>query len=145
MRIPVKIPMALLADEANVSQEGKLNVLGVFDRLAAATFPTVHPKMVFAFRVQAEYADMGRTFPVRVRLVDEDGGVLFQADMEMGAPQVQPGDFITANQVLALVGVMFPRPGTYKFELTIGELPAHETPLAVLQAPGWPEAETAPN
>ena len=59
----MKIPMALLADEANVSQEGKLNVLGVFDRIAAAGFPTVHPKMVFVFRVQAEYADAGRELP----------------------------------------------------------------------------------
>jgi hypothetical protein len=145
MRIAVKIPMALLADEANVSQEGKLNVLGVFDRLASATFPTVHPKMVFAFRVQAEYGDTGRTFPVRVRLVDDDGGVLFEANGDMGAPQVEPGEFLTANQVFALVGVMFPKPGLYKFELTVGDLPAHETPLMVMQAPGWPESDAAPN
>ena len=58
----MKIPMAFLADEANISQEGKLNVLGIFDRIAAAEFPVVHPRMVFAFRVQADFGDGGVAF-----------------------------------------------------------------------------------
>lgn len=126
--------MAFLADEANVSQEGKLNVLGIFDRIAASAFPTVHPRMVFAFRVQAEYADSGRPFTVRVRLVDEDGGVLFEANGEMMAPEVQPGEFSTANQVFTLVGVQFPQPGHYKFVIDIDDIRPHETPFAVVEA-----------
>jgi hypothetical protein len=128
--------MAFLADEANVSQEGKLNVMGIFDRITAGTFPVVHPKMVFAFRVQAEYADSGRPFTIRVRLVDEDGGVLFEASGEMTAPAVKPGEFLTANQMFALVGVQFPRSGTYKFVVNLGDLAPHETPFAVVQASG---------
>jgi hypothetical protein len=130
----MKIPMAFLADEANVSQEGKLNVLGIFDRIASGAFPTVHPRMVFAFRVQAEFTDSGKPFAVRVRLIDEDGGVLFDANGEMVAPEVQPGEFSTANQVFTLVGVQFPQPGNFKFVINLGELPPHETPFAVVQA-----------
>ena len=131
----MKIPNAFLADEANVSQDGKLNVLGVFDRIAAAGFPTVHPKMVFVFRVQAEYVDNGRAFPVRVRLVDEDGGVLFEATGDLTPPAVAPGGFVSANQLFTLVGVQFPRPGTYKFTIDLGDLPVHETPLVVQELP----------
>ena len=80
--------MALVADEANISQEGKLNVLGAFDRIAAPKFPTIHPKMVFVFRVEAGYGDGGVSVPVRVRLIDDDGGVLFDAGGEMRAPKV---------------------------------------------------------
>ena len=138
------IPMALLADEANVSQEGKLNVLGVFDRIAAPTFPTVHPKMVFVFRVQSEYMDAGLSFVVRLRLVDEDGQVLFEAGGELVPPAVAPGDFASANQIFTLVGTGFPRPGSYKFVLNVGDLPAHETPLNVLEAP-WAPQDGAPN
>lgn len=130
----MKIPVAFLADEANVSQEGKLNVLGIFDRIAAPAFPTVHPRMVFAFRVQAEYADSGQPFAVRVRLVDEDGGALFEANGEIVAPPVPPGEFSTANQVFTLVGVQFPQPGLYKFVIELGGLPPHETPFTVVQA-----------
>lgn len=126
--------MALVADEANVSQEGKLNVLGVFDRIAASNFPTVHPKMVFVFRVQAEFGDAGQIFPVRVRLMDEDGGALFEASGEITAPRVSPGEVLTANHMFALVGVGFPRPGDYKFVVHVGELSPHETPLTVVKA-----------
>lgn len=129
----MKIPNAFLADEANVSQDGKLNVLGIFDRVAAPSFPTMHPKMVFVVRVQAEYADNGGSFPLRVRLVDEDGGVLFEAGGELSPPEVQPGDFAIANQLFTLIGIGFPRPGSYKFVVNIGDLPAHETPLTLHQ------------
>lgn len=131
----MKIPMAFLADEANISQEGKLNVLGVFDRISAGEFPVLHPRMVFAFRVQADYSDTGRAFPVRVRMVDEDGQVMFEATGEITAPQVPPGEFSTANQVFTLVGVQFSQPGTYKFVVNVGSLEAHETPFLVQAEP----------
>lgn len=131
----MKIPMAFLADEANVSQEGKLNVLGVFDRIAADQFPVVHPRMVYAFRVQAEFSDAGRAWPVQVRLVDEDGGVLFEANGEINAPLVPPGEFATANQVFTLVGVQFTQPGIYRFLVTLGGAGEHETPFIVSAPP----------
>lgn len=131
----MKIPVALLADEANISQEGKLNILGAFDRIAAGRFPTLHPRMVFVFRVHAEYADAGERFPTRVRLMDEDGATLFEASGELVAPPLAPGEFITANQIFTLVGLRFPRAGHYKFVLNVGDLRPHETPLRVMQAP----------
>jgi hypothetical protein len=123
--------MAVLADEANVSQEGKLNLLGIFDRIAAAEFPVVHPKMVFAFRVEAEYGDAGRTFPVRVSMEDEDGTALFQAEGEIMAPTVPPGEFSTANQIFAMVGVQFPTPGMYRFLVRVGDTARAEAPFLV--------------
>lgn len=126
--------MAMLADEANVSQEGKLNVLGAFDRITAASFPMVHPKMVFIFRVQAEFGDGGQLFPVRVRLMDADGETLFETSGEFVPPRVSPGEILTANQLFALVGTRFPNPGDYKFVVNVGDLPPHETPLTVVQS-----------
>lgn len=124
--------MALIADEANISQEGKLNVLGAFDRIAAAKFPVIHPKMVFVFRIEAGYGDGGRKEAVRVRLMDADGVVLFEAGGEIGAPEVGPGDFATAYQLFTLAGIRFPEPGPYKFVITLGELAPHETPLQLV-------------
>lgn len=129
----MKIPMALIADEANISQEGKLNVLGVFDRIASASFPMVHPKMVFVFRIEAEFGDGGRALPVRVRLIDADGGVLFEAGGEIMAPVVEPGDFATTNQIFALLGIRFEHAGNYKFVVNLGDLPPHETPLTTFR------------
>ena len=115
----MRIPMAFLADEANISQEGKLNVLGIFDRIAAAEFPVVHPRMVFAFRVQAEFADGGRSFPVQVIMVDDQDSLLFEATGDISPPIVPPGEFSTANQVFTMVGMAFPRPGVYRVEVLL--------------------------
>lgn len=131
--VRLKIPMALVADEANISQEGKLNVLGVFDRIGAASFPMVHPKMVFVFRIEAAYGDGGVSVPVRVRLMDADGGAIFEAGGDLVAPQVAPGDFATANQLFTLLGIRFPAPGMYKFVINLGDLTPHETPLLAIQ------------
>ncbi len=126
--------MAVLADEANVSQEGKLNLMGIFDRIAAADFPVMHPKLVFAFRVEAEFADSGRLFPVRVSMVDEQGTPMFEAAGEMMVPPVPPGEYSTANQLFSIVGLQFPRAGVYRFVVRVGDTPAHETPLLVQAA-----------
>lgn len=126
--------MAVLADEANVSQEGKLNLMGIFDRIAAAEFPVVHPKLVFAFRVEAEFSDSARMFPIRVTMEDEDGAVLFEAAGELMAPPVTPGEYSTSNQIFSLVGLQFPRAGMYRFVVRLGDAPAHETPLLVQPA-----------
>lgn len=127
----MKIPVAFLADEANISQDGKLNVLGIFDRIGAASFPTVHAKMVFGFRVQTGYGDAGRAFAVRVRMVDEDGAALFEAGGEMVAPPVPPGELSTTSQVFTLVGVQFDQPGTYKFLVLADGRVLQETPFVV--------------
>lgn len=130
----MKIPMAFLADEANISQEGKLNVLGIFDRIASVEFPVIHPRMVFAFRVQAEFADGGRSFPVQVTMEDEDDNILFEATGDINPPVVPPGEFSTANQVFTLVGMTFPRPGLYRFVVNIQGLEPHDTQFVVSSA-----------
>lgn len=134
----MRIPVAFLADEANVSTEGKLNVMGIFDRIAAAQFPVVHPRMVFAFRVEADAADGGRVFPVRVRLLDDRGEALFDATGDLAPPVVPAGEFSTANQIFALVGVQFPRPGAYRFTVDVGDVVTHETRFLV-------QAQTVPS
>jgi hypothetical protein len=40
----MQVAFAVFADAANLSQEGKLNVLGVFDALQVGTLPAVHPR-----------------------------------------------------------------------------------------------------
>jgi hypothetical protein len=134
----MKIPMAFVADEANVSQEGKLNVLGIFDRIVAAEMPLVHPRLVFCFRVIAEPGDAGRTLPVHVRLVNDADEPMFEAAGDMVTPILPPGEVFSANQVFTMVGVQFPRPGAYRFTVTIGSAPTHETPLHVSLAPTNP-------
>lgn len=54
------VSFALFADAANISQEGKLNILGVFDALQVATVPAVHPRATLVVRLKAHADDAGR-------------------------------------------------------------------------------------
>ena len=57
--LPMHISFAVFADGANLSQEGKLNVLGVFDALAVGGFPAVHPRTHFVVRLKGNVEDAG--------------------------------------------------------------------------------------
>ena len=54
------VSFALFADSANISQEGKLNILGVFDALQVAQIPAVHPRATMVVRLKALPEDVGR-------------------------------------------------------------------------------------
>src|SRR5437762_6155473 len=53
------ISFAVFADAANLSQEGKLNVLGVFDAVQVGGLPTIHPRTHFVVRLKANSDDVG--------------------------------------------------------------------------------------
>ena len=54
------VSFALFADAANISQEGKLNILGVFDALQVQQLPAVHPRATMVVRLKALPDDVGR-------------------------------------------------------------------------------------
>jgi hypothetical protein len=41
----MEVDLALLADAATIDGSGKLNILGIFDRLTTSAFPTRHPRL----------------------------------------------------------------------------------------------------
>jgi hypothetical protein len=47
------VNLAVLCDAANVSREGKLNILGEFDSIHASSFPLTYPTMVLVVRMEA--------------------------------------------------------------------------------------------
>ena len=59
----------LFADAANISQEGKLNILGVFDAVHAGPLPAVHPRATVVVRLKATAGDAG-THPLTLRWVN---------------------------------------------------------------------------
>ena len=60
----MQVKLALLADYANVTAEGKLNILGIFDRINVVGVPAVHPQMHFILRLEAHPAEWDRTHPL---------------------------------------------------------------------------------
>jgi hypothetical protein len=127
----MELTLALLADGANLSREGKLNLFGIFDTIFARTFPTTHPQMQLVLRFEAGPEEAGQTHTVEVQFAADDGRVLFSLP---GALTVQPrafGDRVRMDQIIGLSNVQLERPGRYRFQVLVDGTPLAVVPLLV--------------
>lgn len=131
----MQVALAALTDAANTTDNGKLNLLGVFDSIQARDFPVTHPHMAFAFRLRAEHGDQRQTHDVRVSLIDMDGNELFSTDGEVQIGRIEPGGFQTVNMIFNVQSAQFAQPGRYRFRLELeGEPEPHDTVFQVRRA-----------
>ena len=80
----MRILIAALAEHASESSPGsKLNVSGVFDVIAAESFPTVLPAAALVLRLQFEYEDGERTHTLQIVLLTQDGEQVINIEDEI--------------------------------------------------------------
>jgi hypothetical protein len=127
------VTLALLADGANVSREGKLNLLGLFDTIFARSFPTTHPQMQLVLRFEAEASEAGARREVEVRFLAADGRVLFRLPGAVMVQQRGAGDRVRMDQILMLNNVQLEAPGRYRFQVVLDGQVAAVVPLQVEQ------------
>lgn len=115
----MEIDLAVIADYAAVTQEGKLVIAGVFDRVLAPRLPWQHPSMSLVFRLRVHPGEE-RGHEIRVACVDPDGReVLPPLLQRMEAPPAGPLDDASANFVLGIGGVNIGRAGRHHFEIFV--------------------------
>ena len=129
----MEVKLALLADGANVSREGKLNLFGIFDTIFSRTFPTTHPQMQLVLRFEADPAEAGSRRDVEVQFVSADGRVLFRLPGAMTVQQRVAGDRVRMDQILTLNNVQLEQPGRYRFHVVVDGEVAAVLPLHVEQ------------
>jgi hypothetical protein len=83
----MQVSFALFADAANLSQEGKLNVLGVFDALQVGAIPAVHPRAHLVVHLKGTSMDVG-PHTVTLRWLNPAGSELWSStgDLNVGPP-----------------------------------------------------------
>ncbi|MEP7199871.1 MAG: hypothetical protein ABI874_08650 [Chloroflexota bacterium] len=126
--------LALLADYANISREGKLNIMGIFEQIHAHQFPAAHAQMQLVVRLEATPFEAG-PHPVRVAFIDGDARELFAIPGTLVVPESQSGENITTNQIFVLNGVVLPTPGVYEFVINVMGEELGRVPLRVLALP----------
>lgn len=128
------IDLAILADAATVDTSGKLNVLGVFDRLTSAEFPAPPVRLCLVLRFNASVNEAG-SHEVLITLKGPSGEEIFRLDGEM---MMAPGtgsneEGIHVPQVLNMDGIIFERPGRYSFDVGIDGEHHVSVPLNVVE------------
>ena len=126
------VAFALLADAANISREGKLNILGAFDRIYGSKFPLTWPRMVLVTRFEASASEYGSEKSLEIVTLDADGKRLGSASGKMKIGKGQSGRQIKINHVLPM-GMTFPTPGQYSIEILVNGEPKATVPLEVVQ------------
>jgi hypothetical protein len=128
----MKLTAAFLADAAQVTA-GKLYVLGgAFDTVTARTFPAVHRSLAVVLIAEVGPGDRNRDLPIRIQLLDEDGGELgieSQGNLRVGAPSALPAGASSIVPLVSACGnIRFPTPGGYVFRIShedeeLGQIP----------------------
>jgi hypothetical protein len=117
----VHVNLAVLCDAANVSREGKLNILGEFDSIHASSFPLTYPTMVLVVRMEAHPTEQG-DHRLKLQLIDADGQDVvppLEGEFTTGRPPFPGVPARTAPIILQMHGVRFDHPGHYSFELLV--------------------------
>jgi hypothetical protein len=135
----MEVDLALLADAATIDGSGKLNILGVFDRLGTSAFPTRHPRMSLVLRFSAGIHELGR-HAVAIAIRAPDGKELVRIDGEMnlaaGARGVSSG--VLVPHILNMDGLVFPTAGRYAVDVIVDG--AHQVSIP-LNVEGPPAAQ----
>ena len=122
------VTLAVCCDAANVSREGKLNLLGIFNSIQAAQYPCTHPHLALVLRVEARIGEEG-IYPLELKLVDEDGHVLFAIGGQVTLQGAEPGRPMTAQTIMDINNFTLPRPGTYAFDIMIDKKVVRSIPI----------------
>jgi hypothetical protein len=124
------VSFALFADGANLSQEGKLNILGVFDAVQVGSFPTVHMRAHLVVRLKGSPSDTG-SHTVGLRWLNPAGDELWSSDGELNIGAAPPGTGEMDMPLIALIDLPLDRAGAYTMGILLDNEPHAELQLHV--------------
>ena len=108
-----------ICDDARPTPEGRVDVHGVYHDLSAPGFPARQDRLVLVLVLEWDRSDHGR-YRFKADLEHEEGGVSLSVEGETEVHRPAPGRPPSRSQlIMPLEDVVFPRPGTYAFNLRV--------------------------
>lgn len=126
----MQVAFAVFADAANLSQEGKLNVLGVFDALQVGTLPAVHPRAHLVVHLKGSPADVGR-HTVTLRWVNPSGNELWTSSGELNVGQPPAGITEMDLPLIAQIDLPIDAAGGYHMSVSLDDRQSAQVPVQV--------------
>jgi hypothetical protein len=138
------ISFAVFADAANLSQEGKLNILGVFDAVQVAGLPTIHPRTHFVVRLKADGDDTG-PHKLTFRWLSPYEEELWSSTGEMSVAQAANPVFEMDLPIIAVVDLPLNVAGQYTMQVALDGKPTASARLFVSGPAQQPMVTRSPN
>lgn len=116
------LTLGLLAEAANTTADGKLNILGEFNVIQTTQFPFIYPSLALVFRLEADGSEADE-HSFHVRLLDDDNNLVRPlADGKIVlAPSGYEGVLRRVQGVIPISMATFERQGTYTFEILVDD------------------------
>ena len=113
------VQLSLVCEGAEVRPDGRVDVMGVFHDLAAPGFPAKQARLVLVTVIEWGRADEGRNkFCVDLTTPDGRKALTVDGHTEVArVPQDRPPP--RTRLILPLEDVIFPVPGSYRFEIRV--------------------------
>jgi hypothetical protein len=137
---PMHVSFALFADAANISQEGKLNILGVFDAIHVGQLPALHPRATFVVRIKAVPSDAG-DHTMTLRWVNPRGAELWVSNGELSIAPPPPGTTEVDMPVIVQLDLPVDLAGDYRMIVELHDEKRAEALLHVKGQPVMPVAQ----
>lgn len=118
--IHMEVTLAVLADYANVTKEGKLNVMGLFTHINARVLPYLHPQMILVWEAEAGPAEWETRKDVEIKLLDEAANQILSVRGPLEVPRGELGRPVRINSLMSFNNVKFDAEGDYVFSILIG-------------------------
>jgi hypothetical protein len=141
----MRISFALFADAANLSQEGKLNILGVFDAVQVGQLPTIHPRAHVVARIVGARNEAG-THTMTLTWRSPSGEVIWTSNGELRVEAPPAGIEEMDLPFVAALDLPLDQPGRFTLSLELDGQLAVALPLQVrsVAAPPGPKIPGGP-
>jgi hypothetical protein len=142
----MKVEIFTLCDAATTSQaDGKLNILGSFDRLFAVQTPITYPLCALAVKVRFVQGEEGAK-RLKLSFIDSDGRLVMPALDAQIIVQIPSGESSATIPIcLIMQQIKLPHFGEYAMTLTIDGREEASVPLYVRQLPSQPAQQLPPS
>jgi len=124
------VAFALFADAANVSQEGKLNILGVFDALQVGNSPAVHPRAHLVVHLKGTSMDTGQ-HTVTLRWINPTGNELWSSAGDLNVGPLPSGVIEMDVPLIAQIDLPIEGAGPYFMSIALDDEQRASVPVQV--------------
>lgn len=124
----MKIKYSFICEATNVSQNGNLNVLGIFRNISSLTFPFTFPKLFYVASIEFLPDEIG-THHFKLNFINDDGQhILTPLQGEIHISEATQW----SNLILGIENVVFSKPGTYEINMFIGNILVASENIAIV-------------
>lgn len=136
----MEVTLAVVADYANITAEGKLNIMGVFDVVRTSVLPARLPQMRLVFMIEGQYAERDRQQHIEIVFQDPNGKTILRLEGAFVLTGGVPGEPLVSHQIIELTDTPLFSGGVHLFAIFVNNTLLRQVKLNVLLIEG-PETQ----